>query len=212
MNHLDDALENFCDQHWPCEFVKSGTNVRCVNVRSGHTSKGHQSADGKVFATGEYVSQFSFETFASRFRDRVYSCLVQLLLELANDCRHGEPEDRAAVKMHQKRIMHPFFRRNSAEGSKPHAALTSHTACFCCLFGQADHCLPCGHVLCTQCLRAYGEQHEAHAIRVFGCPMEHIKDQREHVHVIHLKPSSAGIRILTLDGYVRTLPLSSINH
>ena len=35
IDHLDDALENFCGRHWPCEYVKSGGGDRCVNVRSG---------------------------------------------------------------------------------------------------------------------------------------------------------------------------------
>ena len=33
LDHIDAALENFCDRHWPCEFVKPGGG-RCVNVRS----------------------------------------------------------------------------------------------------------------------------------------------------------------------------------
>lgn len=33
--HVEAALENFCDRHWPCEFVKPGGGARCVNVRSG---------------------------------------------------------------------------------------------------------------------------------------------------------------------------------
>lgn len=34
LEHIDAALENFCDRHWPCEFVKLGAGGRCVNVRS----------------------------------------------------------------------------------------------------------------------------------------------------------------------------------
>ena len=35
LEHVEAALENFCDRHWPCEFVKPGGGARCVNVRSG---------------------------------------------------------------------------------------------------------------------------------------------------------------------------------
>ncbi|KAK8072958.1 FabD/lysophospholipase-like protein [Apiospora saccharicola] len=202
MDHVDDALENFCDQHWPCEFVNPKTGVRCVNVRFGHTAKGHQSADGKVFATGEYQSKFSFENNAHEFRQKVYSCLTQLLQQLTTDHRLGTSEERAALSIHQTMVMRSFFRRathNSSSG-KTHAALTSHTACFCCLFGQAEHCLPCGHVLCTQCLQGYGEQRNVHGYMIFGCPMEEIDGGREEACIIYLKPASAGVRILTLDG------------
>lgn len=34
MTFCDDALFDFCDQHWPCEYKKDG--IRCVNVRAGH--------------------------------------------------------------------------------------------------------------------------------------------------------------------------------
>ncbi|KAK8075762.1 hypothetical protein PG997_010425 [Apiospora hydei] len=202
MDHLEDALENFCDQHWPCEFVNPKTGVRCVNVRFGHTAKGHQSADGKVFATGEYQSKFSFENNAQEFRQKVYSCLTQLLQQLTTDYRFGTSEESAALAIHQNMVMRSFFRRATYNSSsnKSHAALTSHTACFCCLFGQAEHCLPCGHVLCTLCLQGYGEQHNVHGYRVFGCPMEEIEGGREEACTIYLKPASAGVRILTLDG------------
>ncbi|KAK8017030.1 FabD/lysophospholipase-like protein [Apiospora rasikravindrae] len=202
MDHLDDALENFCDQHWPCEFVNPKTGVRCVNVRFGHTAKGHQSADGKVFATGEYQSKFSFENNAHEFRQKVYSCLTQLLQQLTTDYRLGTSEESAALTIHQNMVMRSFFRRatHNSSSNKSHATLTSHTACFCCLFGQAEHCLPCGHVLCTQCLQGYGEQRHVHGYRVFGCPMEEIDGGREEACTIYLKPASAGVRILTLDG------------
>ena len=35
LEHVDAALENFCDRHWPCEYVTAGGGTRCVNVRSG---------------------------------------------------------------------------------------------------------------------------------------------------------------------------------
>lgn len=202
INHIDDAVENFCDQHWPCEFVHPKTNLRCVNVRSGHT-KGHQSADGKVIAAGEYVSKFSFDRHGEEFRTKVYSCLVDLLRELTARCRNGESEERAAAAIHKSKVMNNFFSRAvpvNANVKPPHASLTSHTACFCCLFGQAEHFLPCGHVLCTQCLRTYGKQRGLHVFRIIGCPMEKTGEPRAHIWDVYMKPRAAGVRILTLDG------------
>ncbi|KAK9417273.1 putative PNPLA domain-containing protein [Seiridium unicorne] len=201
INHLDDAVENFCDHHWPCEFVHSRTSRRCVNVRSGHT-KGHQSADGKVVAAGEYVSKFSFDINGDRFRRKVYACLVQLLQQLTASCRNGEPEERAAAEIHKSMVMNSFFSRAARynANAKSHASLSSHTACFCCLFGQAEHFLPCGHVLCTECLRTYGESGSVHTIKIVGCPMEEISGRREDAWIVYLKPHAAGVRVLTLDG------------
>jgi len=33
----------------------------------------------------------------------------------------------------------------------------SHSACFCCSRELADHPLPCGHVICTPCIKGYGK-------------------------------------------------------
>ena len=34
LEHIDAALENFCDRYWPCEYIKPRGGGRCVNVRS----------------------------------------------------------------------------------------------------------------------------------------------------------------------------------
>ncbi|KAL1622899.1 hypothetical protein SLS56_008580 [Neofusicoccum ribis] len=77
LEHLDAALENFCNSHWPCEFVKPGTGARCVNVRSGH-AKGHQRKDGKVLAVGEYISSISFRIYHDEFQKNVFLSLKDL--------------------------------------------------------------------------------------------------------------------------------------
>ncbi|EHK96973.1 hypothetical protein M7I_7298 [Glarea lozoyensis 74030] len=80
VDSCDNALEDFCDRYWPCEYVmkvktKRGKEVggRCVNVRSGHGSKGHQFKNGKVIAVGNYESSFSAESFQEVFRYLVTS-------------------------------------------------------------------------------------------------------------------------------------------
>ncbi|KAI0484539.1 acyl transferase/acyl hydrolase/lysophospholipase [Xylariaceae sp. FL0804] len=203
INHLDDALENFCDQHWPCEFVNPKTGVRCVNVRSGHTAKGHQSADGKVFAAGEWKSTFSFNDNANRFRNWVYYCLVELLRELTTRVQDGgEVEDLVASDIHKTMVLRNLFShaKHSDMGAKEDNYLVSHTACFCCLFGQAEHVLPCGHVLCTACVSAYGHPRGANGFAILECPFEGPMNKRQSSWIVHLKPKSAGVRVVTLDG------------
>jgi hypothetical protein len=60
LEHIDAALENFCTQHWRCEFTLPSNNTRCVNVFSGH-GKDHQSKDGKIIAAGNFESSFRYE-------------------------------------------------------------------------------------------------------------------------------------------------------
>lgn len=202
MNHLDDALENFCDHHWPCEFVNP-KRQRCVNVRVGHQSKGHQSKDGKVFAAGDYVSSFSFNAYYKDFRNTVYSCLVALLDELAPRVQEGTAEEAAAAAIHKEMVITNFFAHITTAShnlSVNEGFLHSHSACFCCLFGQAEVQLPCGHIICTPCLTTYGKPNGEAGYEIDGCPIEGPIGFRQSTWRIQLKPKLAGVRIMTLDG------------
>ena len=61
------ALEHFCDRLWPCSFV-SRKGKACVNVRSSHTAKGHQTARGKIISSGHYESAFSSFNFSDNWK------------------------------------------------------------------------------------------------------------------------------------------------
>lgn len=109
---------------------------------------------------------------------------------------------KAAAGIHKNSVLRHFFRRATRNGqlSTNSTALSSHTACFCCLFGQADHFLPCGHVICTECLHTYGKTNGATEVEISGCPIEGDYRRYSQPWIVHLKPKSAGVRILTLDG------------
>jgi predicted acylesterase/phospholipase RssA len=198
LDHLDAALENFCDRHWPCEYIKPGGGGRCVNVRSGHGSKGHQLQNGKVLAVGEYVSRFSFDSHQDEFQLNVYTRLDQLLQLLHAKIEEEQiAEDRAAADIHKETVMTHFFER-VANGHND--KFISHSACFCCLFEPPEHALPCGHVLCTPCLKAYGHVKNETLVEVFECPLEPLKRELHQAWRVSLKPPSAGVRVLSLDG------------
>lgn len=198
LEHLDNALENFCARYWPCEYVRPGKG-RCVNVRNGH-SKGHQSASGKVLAGGIYESRFTFETFQEQFRNEVYAFLDELLRRLPhNHSSDDRPEVKAATEQHKNEILKPFF-SHMLKGDETYEFL-SHTVCLCCLFDFPEHSLPCGHVLCTRCLRAYGIVTKEHTVEFWECPID---GKKLRYTPFYLKPTHCGVRILTLDGSVAT--------
>ena len=199
----DNALEDFCDRYWPCEFVmksktKWGKEVggRCVNVRSGHGSKGHQFKNGKVFAVGSYESKFSVESFQETFRYFVFTFLKELLGELQKTLFKSQPEDQIAAQIHKAQVMRPFYQHVSQGRT---ASLSSHSTCFSCLMASPEHSLPCGHVICTPCLLGYGERQERDVIEITSCPLH---SERTFRWIVYLKPDAAGVRVLTLDGYV----------
>jgi len=220
LDHLDAALSDFCDRHWPCEFVIYGVKrgqlplhlnamefpaemhrqtrlSRCVNVRSGHGSKGHQLPDGKVFAAGDYVSEFSFENNQDEFHVNVFFRLEFLLEKLAERTNKGESQDIAAAEIHRDDVMAHFYSDGPKGGVR---TVHSHSVCFTCLFEPPEHSLPCGHILCTPCVKTYGRVKSATLIEVYECPMEVSAIGRSQPWTIHLKPGAAGIRVLTLDG------------
>lgn len=206
-NNLDYALEDFCDHHWPCMF-SNNKKQRCVNVRVGHQFKGHQSKDGKVFAVGDYVPGFSFNTYYKDFRDNVYTCLVALLKELASRVLQGDSEEIEAAHIHRHMVLTNFFLHTTTAAQEPHLEsafggfLHSQTAYFCCLFGQAEVPLPCGHIICMTCLNMYGRARGDVEYELDSCPIEGQARFRAFTSrwTIQVKPQSAGIRVMTLDG------------
>ena len=88
-----------------------------------------------------------------------------------------------------KECMGRFFRSYQGFNAPRYISLTT---CYCCLMEVPEHPLQCGHVLCTGCIKAYGYQHDSHSVVIEYCPL----------HSIHFKPDYAGVRILSLDGFV----------
>lgn len=198
VQHWDTALQDFCDKHWPCEYVHVGTKGRCVNVKTGHT-KGHQLKDGKVLSVGEYQSDFTFEKHQHLFQ----YCLLEVLRKLQkrlSDATMQQPqlELEKALEIHRKIILAPFFKH--LHGSKQ---FINHKACYACLVAPPEHPLPCGHVLCTPCIKGFGSQRGRTLWEIDRCPMHSDDEEGGQFHTrwpIHIKPAGAGVRILTLDG------------
>ena len=165
-----------------------------------HGSKGHQLKNGKVFAVGGYVSEFSFESYRERFVWNVYYRLDELQNALIEGLQNkdGEGEAQLAAEIHKDKVMAHFY-KHTANGRA--GAFVSHSTCFSCLFEPPEHALPCGHILCTNCLQAYGHLSKNRScVELDGCPMESLYRPKYGSWRVILKPATAGIRILTLDG------------
>lgn len=156
-----------------------------------------------MLAVGAYVSSFSFESYQQRFQWDVYSRLDELLKTLRSRVQEGsELEAEAAADIHKNTVMVHFY-NHSARGRAD--AFISHSTCFSCLFEPPEHALPCGHILCSSCLQAYGHARDRLVVELDGCPIESLSRPRYGLWRVFLKPAAAGIRILTLDGYVKRI-------
>ena len=109
----------------------------------------------------------------------------------------SEIEVDAAAEIHKNSVMKHFY--NHAANAGGHAFI-SHSTCFSCLFEPPEHALPCGHVLCTSCLKAYGHSKGKFVVEIEGCPIESLSNPQTQVCKVIMKPADAGIRVLTLDG------------
>ncbi|KAL4757187.1 uncharacterized protein BDW70DRAFT_171583 [Aspergillus foveolatus] len=196
LDHFDDALDDFCDRHWPCEYVSA--QGRCVNVRSGHQAKGHQLKSGRVIAIADYESSFSADGFRTTFRSMIFANLDALLRKLGDatfNAANRELEEAAAI--HKDLVLMQFFHHLGGPSK-----FISHTVCYACLVEPPEHLLPCGHVLCTPCIKAFGVNRVKNVYEMVACPMhrDRTEGQFPEFWPISIKPHGAGTRILSLDG------------
>ena len=106
--------------------------------------------------------------------------------------------DRILAYTLHKECMGRFFRSYDGYNASRFISLTT---CYCCLMEIPEHPLQCGHVLCTGCIKAYGYQYDSHSMLIDACPL-HWNPRFDRPWIIHFKPDYAGVRILTLDGFV----------
>lgn len=140
----------------------------------------------------------------TEFKDCIYYCLQKLFQELGRTINTDSlSEQRAAAKIHKEKVLFNFFRRNDPliDRGEAISGFLSHATCFCCLLGAAEHPLPCGNVLCTQCILTYGERDgDDSNVDMRECPLEGSARKWNFPHRILLKPEFAGVRVMTLDG------------
>jgi hypothetical protein len=196
MEYCDYALDDFCGLFWPCEFQSK--RGRCVNVQEGHT-KGHQNEKGSILGTGQYMASFTWNSFEEEWlkllQDKVQNVQDNINAKWLQNRRLTASTITSQVHLQN---MQDFYRRLGGAQS-----FNSHSTCFCCLREMPEHPLPCGHVLCRACVTDYGSTaNSSSLIELDACPL-HPGASFRSPWKIKVKPDSAGIRILSLDGQVR---------
>jgi hypothetical protein len=185
------AYDSFCSQWLRCDYKKSG--FECCNTPASH-QKGHQADNGKILSrNGRYQDPFDTGTFFSYWIDRIRNDINSQNQRLEHG--HGEYKERI-FKLHTP-IMANLYKSLS-----PTKLFKSHSTCLCCVKKVPEHILPCGHILCKDCVRAYGRNMgETGTVELDCCPL-HPQPPFHSTARIQFKPREAGVRCLSLEGYV----------
>ena len=195
-------MEEFCDLHAPCEF--STTKETCVNSAATHNPNGHQNSKGKIIAAGNYTSKFRADQYYLTWSKDIKEAMTSIHQDLQEKVQReswGVSEEQHLLKIHSG-IMDQLYKSiGSAEN------FLSHSTCFCCLMQAPQHTLPCGHVLCSPCIRSYRkkgneERENRFVLKMNCCPLHPASTRWRRPCVIRFKPDHAGVRLLCLDGYI----------
>lgn len=198
------ALDRFCDVFLPCSFTDR-KGRRCHNTKSGHAAKGHQDERGNIIGSSSYDYQSNFSSssyqrkWIQQIKENLLSCdeRLQQRYHSMGASQFKILRGNEAVQLHVEEQLKTFF---AEAGGATH--YTSMATCYCCLMNVPEHPLPCGHVLCTPCIKGYGVPLDHSSVRMDCCPLHPEESERIGPWIIHFKPDFAGIRVLSLDGCV----------
>lgn len=181
--------------------------------------QGHQAADGSFLAEGNYIDgALNTDDFLERINSRVIS-----ILKIINDEVDSDRNERrqCATKLHRTILKSfkdtSFWKKsftsewidlfNARFGHISGARLTIRASvCFACLFERPECTLPCGHVICFNCIREF-DQSPTEA-KYPGVAVHHccvlcgLGDEKEGTwpHISEYRPDLSGIRAISLDG------------
>lgn len=195
---FDWAMGEYLEMHYPCSYVSADGTRQCMLVKARHSVKGHQDEKG-IIAAGDYQAALDTD-FLPQWKQQLRAAIGSIARDFQyelDQISHGDepsvPEERIALDLHIEYI-NQFF-----EAVGPASSMVSHATCFCCLMDVPEHPLPCGHVLCTACIKAYGKPHKS-TLQVSCCPLHRESTNWAKPANIRFKPVGAGARILSLDG------------
>ena len=196
---FDYAMGEYLELHYPCSFVSPDGTRQCQLVKARHQVKGHQDEEG-IICAGDFVAAFD-RKFVSGWKSQLKAAIEGIHRDFSYEIEQASqvedtnaiPEERIALDLHIE-YLNQFY-----ETVGPAAAIVSHATCFCCLMDVPEHPLPCGHVLCNACIKAYGKEDRL-SISLSCCPMHREATRWAIPAVIKFKPAGAGVRVLALDG------------
>jgi predicted acylesterase/phospholipase RssA len=189
---LERMLKTFCSDHLMCSFADRSSRT-CIGTQLSHGTE-HRTLDGRIIGSGQYIASITANSYLPQwisFLKRRLDMYEKDYLEAVNE----EPEiltQRLASELHIEQMNYSFNKLGSAR------PFISHESCYGCLVNIPQHPLPCGHVLCDNCVRDCGTRGHG-KIKLEYCPL-HTHTSFEPPWEITQKIDHVGIRTLCLDG------------
>jgi hypothetical protein len=167
----------------------------CVNYKRSHT-KGHQDKNGVIIAAGPYISDFTYESYRNTWMANLREKLEQFTEEFKEASRQEPSTDEHKIMLELHSGTLDSFHHNTDQTE----AFRSHEVCVSCFTDISQHSLPCGHIICTACVKAWGTCRDKLAYSLNCCPIHPNQSEWREEHKVHFKPDFAGVRVLALDG------------
>ncbi|KAI1388650.1 uncharacterized protein F4822DRAFT_437371 [Hypoxylon trugodes] len=211
------ALDQFLVNSQLCAYSNEETGEKCINTKSGH-AKGHQAAGGIFIKEGSFVDGFfSNQAFLECVDDSIHAILKEIddktNLDTEGKRQYATTKHRYYLESipDQSFWMESFTSQWIDSYNEKYKGVSSTklsiraSVCYACLFGHPEYTLPCGHVLCLDCVREFDE----------SSLLEKYPGMSIHRHcvlcastggenlwpcVFQYRPELSGIRLLSLDG------------
>ncbi|KAF3171566.1 hypothetical protein TWF751_006295 [Orbilia oligospora] len=184
------GITRFYRSHKRCEFTDGDEN--CI-IKYEHHHEGHKSIK-KGIGRGPFIPE-DISSCVQLALDDIKASFIMFHNQLCwRDGGAKRPDDEKLIRAQRLSILSQQKMKSFWNSCK------SYKSCFTCLRSIPHHVLPCGHALCTTCVRDFATPsrtvHSAYDIsQCFLC-----NTNFRQIQTIRSIPPCAGIRILTLDG------------
>ncbi|KAK6334457.1 hypothetical protein TWF730_003671 [Orbilia blumenaviensis] len=208
--------DQFVDQIWPCEFSLSGSC--CYRTKAEHEEHGEKAGGHWEYhfidkrgqhrgfiAPGTYQTRID-PGFKREFLKRASRSFIQFSELFGFRGTHAgmqsESSDTAQTDTLSLKKVYPAVVTKFYDNIGGVSSYTHRRACLLCLNGLAEHGLPCGHILCTPCLKAFSAPRLSadfdNGFHIERCPVDDSVFRPEPF--FPMKPLAAGVRVLSVDG------------
>ena len=167
--------------------------------KATHDTKGHQNKEGRRIGRGKYESKLEAFSYSGVWISNLEAAITKHQASLQARVQEDEEDgsDRKhAMNLHSEALGSFYERLGGA------LEYRSNSSCLCCLMDTPRHPLPCGHAICSSCIKDYGVMFNRYNYRLDNCPL-HLKNPEWDPNsvIIRFKPDLASPRVLSLDGY-----------